>query len=57
MIDRDEIECVCGWTGLREQLVCSEEEADSDMPAGQCTYNICPACGEAGRFEDLDEED
>lgn len=57
MIERDEIECTCGWSGLWEQLICSEEEADSDLPANQCTYNICPQCGVAGQIEPIDSEE
>lgn len=56
MNEQDQIECVCGWSGLYEQLVCSEAEAASDLPANQCTYNICPQCGAAGQTEAIDDD-
>lgn len=53
-----EIECIeCGWSGRREELLCSDEDFESDKDSSQIKFNICPDCGEVDCFEDIDEEE
>jgi DNA-directed RNA polymerase subunit RPC12/RpoP len=58
MEDYEYIECEeCGWSGLSEELVCSEEDADSDKDVSEIKYNVCPSCGNVDCFEDIEEDD
>lgn len=59
MADRDELECMaCGWQGEKGELVCSEEDGNSDTSLDLVAFNACPQCGEAEKYdESLDEEE
>jgi len=51
-------ECLsCHWSGTSEELLCSDEEADSAKPAKDCTFNRCPTCGTADNFEEAEGDD
>lgn len=50
----DEIECQhCGWTGFRDELICSAME--EDLPTEQCHFNICPGCRQPSKFDSLED--
>lgn len=51
-----EIECVeCGWSGRSEELVCTDEDANSNKSTEDIDFNCCPDCGEKDCFEDLED--
>jgi len=51
-----EIECTeCGWQGYVGELLCSDEDDDSDKPVHEIKFNICPDCGEIDCFEDVED--
>lgn len=53
-----EIECLeCMWSGRTEQLVCSEEDDESDKKVEEISFNVCPDCGASNCFEDIEEEE
>ncbi len=51
------IECIeCGWQGDRDDLVCSDEDAESEKLINEIEFNLCPDCGIADKFEEYKDE-
>jgi len=58
MMSDYEIECIdCGWSGTAQELVCDDEDWESDKHSDNIKFNICPDCGHRDCFEDIEEED
>ena len=52
-----EIECTeCGWSGMTQELVCSDEDDASDKKVEEISFNVCPSCDKSDCFEDIEEE-
>lgn len=54
MEDEYTIECQeCSWSGDHSDLVCSDEDSDSEKEISEIDFNLCPNCGSLD-IEDLD---
>jgi NAD-dependent SIR2 family protein deacetylase len=46
----DEVECTsCGWSGLRDELVCTDADEDN--------FSYCPDCESKDFIEDCDYDE
>ena len=51
-----EIECLeCMWAGTAQDLLCSEDDDESNKKVDGIKFNICPECGESDCFVDTED--
>jgi hypothetical protein len=53
----EELECEhCGWWGVAEELVCSDEDMNSKKKPSEIKFNLCPDCERSSGLIDISDE-